>query len=476
MKIVFAKMHDTGKNLILTGVQYPINIGYLAQVCLDAGYEVEMWDFCIEPFEPDYIIDKIKRAKPDILGVSCVTSAIYNGHDLCSIAKNVDENILTIVGGVHITALPEECLEEFPSFDMGVLQEAEGIILDICESVESGDLRPNNIPGTVFRDNGNIKFGPPHLSLPDVNEIPHPNRDLLQMERYAQKHSGRGISRNVWNVIEIDSARGCPYACTFCNVELTHGRKMRERTPEHVMGEIEGCVAKFDTNFVLFNDSTFTIRKDRASEIVRSLPGAGIKAYSVNAHVNTVDAEFLETLARTGCYRIMFGVESGSERVLRAIKKNSTRERIKEAVFAAKRASIPQVETTFILGSDPWETEEDMLATEELIRELQPDLLALGIITPFPGTTQFTDLKRMGFLDGLRWDQYQIFTETPPPWRIKNYSAEELVKRRNSILKSYIWTPRYVLKQLAKIRSFGELKYYAGMANSFYKVVIKHAN
>ena len=250
---------------------------------------------------------------------------------------------------------------------------------------------------------------------------------------------------------------------------------MRFRTPDNILEEIEQCVRQFGANYILFNDSTFTIRKDRVLEIVRELPKIGIEGYSVNAHVNTVDWEMLDTLAKTRCHRIMYGVESGSDRVLREIKKNSNQERIRTAFALSKRAGIPNVEGTFILGADPNETEEDMIATENLIHDIKPDILGIGVITPYPGTTQFLDLQREGLMEKLAWDRFQIFTESPPPWRIANYSAEELWRRRNQMLKSYIWTPNYIFRRLQRVKSVTEFKYYAGLARSFYNVVVKAA-
>lgn len=474
MKIVLAKMHDSTNMLLLAGQQYPVNVAYLASALIAAGYEVELWDFCVEPFDEETVKERIRKSRPAMIGASCVTPAIYHGGILAKWAKEIDDNIVTLVGGVHITALPKETMEEFPHFDLGVLTEAEDSILEIAAKVETGSY-PSGIPGTVYRDGNDIVTAPTRIDFPDVNTIPYPDRTLLPMELYTEKHAGRGISRKVWNVAEIDSSRGCPYACTFCNVELTHGRKVRFRTPDNILGEIEQCVKQFGTNYILFNDSTFTIRKDRVLDIVRELPKLGIKGYSVNAHVNTVDWEMLDTLAKTGCHRIMYGVESGSDRVLREIKKNSDQQKIRTAFELSKRAGIPNVEGTFILGADPHETEDDMMATETLIKEIAPDIVGIGVITPYPGTSQFHDLERLGLRGDLRWDQYQIFTEGPPPWRIVNYSAEELWQRRNAMLKAYIWTPSFVFRRLRRVKSFTELKYYTGLARSFYDVVVKAA-
>ena len=200
----------------------------------------------------------------------------------------------------------------------------------------------------------------------------------------------------------------------------------------------------------------------------------GIKGYHLNGHVKTVDYELLKLLADTGCKKITFGIESGSERVLKKIKKSATPQEIREAFSMAKRAKIPVVEGTFVLGSDIYETQEDFDATIKLMKEIQPDTVGLGIISPFPGTIQYDELKKLGYLDNIGWDSFEIFSEEPPPWRIYNFSARELADIRDNTLKSFYWNPKFILKQLLKIRSFSELLYYAGMAKDFYRVVVKN--
>ncbi|MEG3641584.1 B12-binding domain-containing radical SAM protein [Magnetococcus sp. PR-3] len=473
MRIALVKMQDTAKQSLLTAAQYPVNLAYLASTCQERGHEVELWDFVVEPMERELVEERIRRFQPQVIGVSCVTSAMNFGKLFARWVKEIDENIYTILGGVHITVLPIETLNEAPEFDLGVVTEGEETLPEILDILEKGHA-PIGIAGTVYRENGK-----PMLTgcrdFPDVNKIPYPNRDLLPSELYLNKHSVRGLSRKTWNIIEVDSSRGCPFRCTFCNVEVTHGRKVRYRTPQHVLGEVEACVKKYGTNCVVFNDSTFTFKKSRVKELVLGLPKVGIEGYHVNGHVKTVDAAMLQTLAETGCQKISFGVESGSQRVLDKILKNATLEEIREAFTMAKRSGIPIVEGTFILGSDIEETEEDFASTGQLMRELRPDIVGMGIITPFPGTAQYTEMKSAGYLEGVPWDDYQIFAETPPPWRLKNFSAQELVEHRNRMLKAYYWNLPYIFNQLTKIRSVSDVLYYMGMMRSFYKVVVRNA-
>ena len=189
-------------------------------------------------------------------------------------------------------------MEEFLCFDLGVIREAEDILPDII-STHASRKSLTEIAGTIYRENGKIVHASPR-ELPDVNLIPYPNRDLLPLGWYASQHASRGISRKFWDIIEVDSSRGCPYPYTFCNVEITHGCSMRFRSPENVHKEFEQCVKNFGTNFVIFNDSTFIINKQRAVEIVRDLPGLGVQGYDVCAHVNTVDLPMLEAFAKSG--------------------------------------------------------------------------------------------------------------------------------------------------------------------------------
>ena len=475
MRIAFAKIQDTAKNVILTAVQYPVNIGYLAAVCLEADHQVEMWDFCVEPFTSEYINHKINEFDPEIIGISCVTPAIYYGNQLATIAKQGKRDVFVIIGGVHVSALPLETLKEFPNFDIGIMMEAEETILEILSELEKKNY-PLGIKGTVYRENDEVKLAPVRSEMPDVNSIPFPNRDLVPQGLYKNKHSVRGISRKFWNVLEVDSSRGCPYSCTFCGVDVTHGRGVRFRTPENVLKEIEVCREKYDTNFIVFNDSTFTLKKERVAELVSALPGMGIEGYHVNAHVNSIDNEMLNLLEKTGCKKLAFGIESGSDKTLRNIQKSFTREKAMTVFKCARKSRIPTVEAYFILGADIYETENDFKQTESLIKIIRPDILGLGIITPYPGTEQYDEMKKIGFLDNVKYDQLQIFSDSPPTWRIVNFTADELVQKRNSILKSYIWSPWYVLNRIIKIRSLWELIYYVKMAKSFFNIVVKKRN
>jgi len=472
MKIAFVKVQDANKTLSLSSVQYPVNLGYLAAICIEAGHQVQMWDFCVEPFTEEYVRSRINDFKPDVIGLSCVTPAIYFGHQIASITKQINRGIFTIVGGPHVSAIPLETLSEFPNFDLGVIAEAEEILPEVIAVIEKKRF-PCAVPGTVYRSNGQVKLAPDRAKMPDVNSIPFPRRDMVPFGLYENKHTVRGFSRKVWNIAEMDSSRGCPFTCTFCSVEKNHGKAVRFRRPDNIFREIEICRKKYNTNFLVFNDSTFTVDKKRTLEIVKYLPQAGIKGYTVNSHVNTVDYEMLQQMSIAGCKRISFGVESGSEKTLEAIHKKSSRQKIIAAFQNARRAKIPVVEGTLILGSDPYETEEDFRQTESLIRIIRPDILVLAIITPFPGTQVYAKMKELNYLDGISWNHFQQFAEMPPPWRIVNFSAEELVKRRNTVLKSYIWSPRYVFSRLIKIRSLKELFYYMEMAKSFYKVVVR---
>ncbi|MBF0383883.1 MAG: B12-binding domain-containing radical SAM protein [Magnetococcales bacterium] len=472
MRIALIKVQDTAKSSTLTGGQYPLNIAYLAAACQQQEHEVEIWDFVVEPFEQSYVAEKMKKFRPQVVGLSCVTAAIDFGNKLAGWIKQIDENIVTIIGGVHVTVLPFETMRDYPLFDLGVVTEGEETLPEILARLEE-NRGVVGIPGTIYREDGVVKMGPVR-DFPDVNAIPFPNRKLVPMEWYEEKHVHRGVSRKTWNIFEVDSSRGCPFRCTFCNVEVTHGRRVRYRTPENVLAEIAEGVRDFGTNYVMFNDSTFTFKKSRVMELVSGLPKLGIDGYFVNGHVKTVNSEMLQHLAKTGCHKISFGVESGSQLVLDKIQKNATVEEIREAFRLAKSSGIPVVEGTFILGADIHETAEDFAATERLMKELQADIIGLGIITPFPGTAQYDEMKSLGYLDGVPWESYQIFSESPPPWRIINFSAEELVKQRNHIYKSYCWNFRYIFNRLRSIRRLSDLLYYAGMAKTFYKVVVRN--
>jgi len=305
----------------------------------------------------------------------------------------------------------------------------------------------------------------PRPLISPLDELPFPARELLDRERYAKVQHSRGISEEYGPQTEIFTSRGCPGRCIFCAVNVNYGSRVRFRSVENVLAEVEECRGRFGIRHFIIQDDTFNLRESRVADLMRGFRALGVPSFSCDARVDTVSRDMLEEMARSGCRKISFGVESGSPRILALNGKGITRDQVVQAFEWARKVGIELLEATFMIGSHPDETVEDVRLTQNLIREIRPDILFCSVAVPYPGTELRTLLQEAGcYPVEESWEHFGMFTNAPV-WRTFHFSPEELVRTRDRVLRSYYFTPQYVLSRLGKLRSGSEAKYWicAGM-------------
>lgn len=429
----------------IVSAQHPINLLYVAASLREAGYEPFLFDYEVEPWEPERLLAEIDRLNPLFVGVTCMTPLIVAGNEICRAAKEGFPRVPTVVAGAHPTALPKRTLEDFPHFDIALFGEGESTTVELCRRLEEGrDL--SGLLGVAFRAGGGIIVNgerPLHKSL---DEIPFPARDLLRMDLYPGA-SKSGLSAGVNRSTQVFTSRGCPFLCTFCAIPVAHNHKVRFRSAESVRRELSECRARWDFPHVTLHDDTFTVSERRVAEISRAVGETGV-SWDCDTRVDTVTREMLFSMARHGCVRIAFGVEAGSERILKLIKKNVTIDQIKNA-FAWARAAGLQTSGYFIVGSHPDETPEEVEETARLIHEIAPDFAHIAVGVPYPGTELEHEMLKEGLIFDRSWERYMEH-DTIPGWRTRHYSAEELVAAQKRLIKDYFYRPAYVWSRFKK--------------------------
>jgi radical SAM superfamily enzyme YgiQ (UPF0313 family) len=173
-------------------------------------------------------------------------------------------------------------------------------------------------------------------------------------------------------------------------------------------------------------------------------------------------------MAATGCKKVAFGVETGSDRVIKLNEKKIDLHRVRQAIAWAKEAGIKHIEANFIVGSHPEETLEDLKKTQQLIKELDITFVSISVIVPYPGTPNYEIFKKNGFIYTDDWTQYVMFGQAPG-WRTKHFTPEELLKYQKKLNTSFYLNPKYMLKLLSRVRSFNELGYYVKSGKAFVK-------
>ena len=243
MKIVLIRPPDPRGEASLLSHTTPINLGYLAAYVIKNGYEAEIWDFESEKFDKQSFIKRIKKAKPAIIGFTCLTPTIINGHKFAKLVKENFPYIVTVTGGHHPSAWPKRTLGDFPNFDIVVISEGEETLLELCKAVEKGK-KPKGILGTAYRVNTEIKMEPRRPLIRDLDSLPFPARELFNLDVTRKGHISRGMSNRLKNT-EIYTSRGCPVGCIFCANQVTMNSFTRFRSPENVLAEVKECMEKY---------------------------------------------------------------------------------------------------------------------------------------------------------------------------------------------------------------------------------------
>jgi radical SAM superfamily enzyme YgiQ (UPF0313 family) len=444
----------------------PMNLAYLAAFARERGFGVSIADYETEPFNVRSYYRLLREKKPLLVGVSCVTPSIKNGAKICELAKAFNKDIVTVAGGPHANSLPEETLREFPAFDCLIYGEGEETLGELCRVVSERST-DYALPGLVYRRDGEIVKNRARELLPDLDALPFPARDLLDY-RMQPGHSSRGFSNKILST-ELFTSRGCPFGCSFCAIQTTFGKTVRFRKTSFIQEEVARIARDERFNHVVVADDTFTLKMDRALEICDILGTSGIASWNCDTRVSSVSRELLQAMQRSGCQKVAFGVESGSQRVVDLIGKRITIEQVRQAVLWAKEAGIRHIEGNFIIGSDPSETLDDIEMTRRLIRSLPWTFVSVSIIVPYPGTPVARRMRELDLIPAdAAWEDY-VMIGVPPKWRTVHFTSRDLLRLQRELSKQFYLNPAYILRQLAAIKSLRDVRYWVSAGLSYAK-------
>jgi len=432
------------------GYNPPLGLLYLAAYLQKhSKHQIEILDCQVEELNYEQIEEKIKEKNPDAIGLTTMTFTLIDVLNIAKIAKKINPEIKIILGGPHVDIYPRETIDQ-PNIDYLVLGEGEEPLKNLLDNMGSSDnLR--QIKGIVFKDKGEIiNTGRAELNQ-DLDSLPFPARHLTPYKKYSS------VLSKTTPVTTMFTSRGCPYKCLFC--DRPHlGKFFRARSSKNVVDEIEEC-QKMGIKEILIYDDTFTVNRQRVMDICSEIKKRNLDIHwDVRARVDTIDREMLETMKTSGCQRIHYGVEAGTQKILDVLRKGITLKQTEEAFKLSHEIGLETL-AYFMIGS-PTETKEDILETIKFAKKINPDFTHITITTPFPST----DLYRMG-LEQKIWpnDYWQKFAEHPhadflPPVWEKILTKEELILLVQKAYRSFYFRPKYLLKRLFQLTSFEELK------------------
>ncbi len=393
-----------------------LGLGYLAAVLEKNQYKVDVIDCQVLKLSFEDFRSEISKRQPNIVGVTSSTLTYQSALKLVKIAKEACPNCITIAGGPHVTFWDDKALEECPELDIIVRREGENTLLELVQRIEAGK-NYYDVIGTTCRKDEKIVRNPDRPYIEDLDSLPFPARHLWPMETL----------RKYENILYLTTSRGCVYWCEFCTTVRMHGRKYRMRSPKNVVDELEALHKTYGISTFTFCDDAFTVDQPRTEALCNEILNRGLKIeWNCGTRVDMLTKELLAKMKDAGCISVWFGVESGSQQVLDAMKKGITPE-LTTKVFGWVRElglkPIPNV----ILGF-PGETKESAWKTIKFVEKISPDDVGFyNVATPFPGTPMYDSVKEKGWLRVTDFDKYDT---TKPIFETPQLSMKDLGKLR----------------------------------------------
>jgi radical SAM superfamily enzyme YgiQ (UPF0313 family) len=351
----------------------PLGISYVAAAFEAAGCEVRIFDYIISCYSKEKLARQLADFQPDAVGAGSVTMNFYEAQKILHDVKSIDPDMLTMMGGPHVSFTVEETLRTYPEIDLIFIGEADDTIVDFAPLIHQKN-KWQSVRGIAFRDGKEIVNTGRRDFITEVDRIPMPARHLLPLTRY----------RALGYPVSMITGRGCPHGCIFCLGRKMVGSKVRRRNTELVLDEMEQIVSMgFDR--INIADDLFASDTKRVKEICSGMKERNLKInWSAFSRVDTVTQEMFDAMADAGCDSISFGIESGCPEMLKRVRKGIKLEQARDAVRICKQAGmLPHA--SFMVGL-PGETRESLERTDEFARSLDI-VYGYHYLAPFPGTT-----------------------------------------------------------------------------------------
>ncbi len=456
------QIDDNGEGI---GFKPPLGILYIASTIKEqSDHEVMVIDAMAERLNFDSLIKQVIEFAPDVVGISAWTDFWYPAWRTGQLIKSALPTIHLTYGGPHVGIFAEETLK-VPFIDSVIVGDGEIPFLYLCNMLSHGRL-DNSLPGLHITEGG-VKPQPDTFFIQkDLDSLPIPDRTLLPVKNY-----GSVLSRGDY-VTTMVTSRGCPHKCTFCKLNF---QKTLCRSAESVIEEFRQ-IRDMGIREVEIYDDTFTWSKKRLREICDGLIAEKIDVeWAVRDRVSSADPDLLKLMAKAGCRRIHFGIESGVQSVIDTMKKRITLDQARNAIRYAKDAKMTVL--TYWMFGNPDETLQDMRDTIAFSKELDADYAEFSITIPYAGTEMYTTALADGTIQKDYWKSYALepIPDFCPPELIETHSDFETLKRvQRDAVRSYYFRPKYLLRELTSLDNFAQFIRKAKMgARLFNSVYVK---
>src|SRR5262245_15370770 len=409
----------------------PIGIMSLSSVLKRAGHECVMFDQANPDTPDELILQEIAAQRPALVGLSFLSTTSYPyAKMLARQIRASDSGVKIAMGGVFVTLNPQLVKLQCPEVDFVCRGDGEQLLLDLLEGLED----PDGVAGVTWQKDGALRHNPSRPLTRDLDQWPFPDRESLALDFVEAMPLDVPAVLSLDRFTTMQTSRGCPWPCVFCDIPIFNEGKWRARSAEHVVGEFRH-LQNAGYGAVFFVDDHFLLQAKRIEAICRGIKEQGITIeWGCEGRVDSTCMSLFPAMARAHCRTLMFGIESGSQKILDRLKKEQTLGEIETAVTNAKKAGIEIVHGFFVVGI-PDETQEDLRATFRFASRIPIDSFGFNRLCVYRGTPLWQEYVQRGLVnDATDWYKYFKCTSIDPSC----LSGEEVHRIRSEEMRKLI--------------------------------------
>lgn len=418
----------------------PIGLLYLAASLQENSHEVKVLDAFVEGYHLhkslpndevfiglsfEDIVKEIQNFEADVVGISALFYFnLPTVVSLCNHIKSALPDLKIVLGGTPPTVMFEEIIKE-TSIDFIIRKEGEYIFPELLSCLDS----PGEVKGVVWKNNGRVVINPDASYPKDLDALPLPNRDLVDLYKYIRIEKPHGHVREKKNFASIVTSRGCPFSCSFCSAKDVHGRKIRYRNAENVLNEIDLLVNKYDIDEIHVVDENFSFDRQRAMDIMDGLISRGYSdkiswTCPNGLMIDSLDEQMIDKMQASNCHSVALAFESGDQDVLRRLIKKPLNLKHGHKIVKYFQENTNILLTGFFLIGFPGETKKQIAKTINFANNLNLDFTDLSILIPYPYTRAYDVALSKGYLrNGSNGDYHKLLP------RQANIQTEDFTSR-----------------------------------------------
>jgi len=436
----------------------PYGLGYLATAIRDS-HNVEIIDGIKEGLTVEKFGEILDRKKYDVIGIQLFTFNVAKTKDYINSVRKILPKAKIILGGPHPSGNPSDIFENFPEINWAFKGEAETGFKKLLELISQDRIIPEyltQVPGLIWMNNGEV-FINSQVLIENLDELGMPSWDLIRPDNYPLAPHG-GFFKN-YPIAPIITTRGCPFSCTYCAGHLVSGRKIRFRSIKNVIEEIKLLYLKYGIREIHIEDDNFTFNHDFVKEFCRELKRNNLDISWTcpnGVRLDTLTEDLLLTMKNAGLYSISVGVESGSEKILKDMKKSLAKETIREKIELIRKCDL-EISGFFIIGY-PTETREDIEETINFAKTLDLKRAGFSLFKPFPGTEITENLIKSGEIKKMSAEDWERLVLADAVYAPPGLTRDEMKKFRRKALVNFYFRPKIALKFIREIRNLKHLK------------------